>query len=1135
MAGIVSLGNQNNRPLIVNQQTTTGASASDIAYGVSWDGNQDAPTKNAIYDKLSTMPDGSGAANRLTLWADTDTLTSDSAFIYDSTKDAIGIQVTDPLAALHIASATGTTINNVVSGSATLIAETLPTAPSGSTTLIAEPGAGGGGTLSFTDQGSGGFSLNDTDIVDIRVTACLLSPTDGIYYRSGSSEVISNTVSSGTDTYDLSGTAGAVTISGETTWYGFEYQVNGGGYTQLGIQSSNSYNFGGTASFSTTAWPTYYQNVPDTGPTAFTDGSASAQDIGSGAFSEVSGNILMEVDSVKTINSVDYVSGSPTGGNFDDTGLGTYNPEVAWTDNGDATNGIARVSQDGGSTWIYQYTGSSTSPYKFTSTSNDSNAEARWGQTYTPSSVVHNFAPYGTNTSPSSNLVYSSVGSTYSATLPADSVKYIVKHALTGGSSPYKILAPQASPAYGTTVSSSPYYDIGYTSWVTGVTVTPTSYGFSGTAQNRDYRVYSSASGIFSVTPLTLSTVSGSGSKYVSLSWSLPVGVTTVKILRQVNGGGYTVSKTVTGTSATDDSTDTSWSGNTTITPTSIVPLGIRIDKALSTITDNGQLSLVDVTGGSGICYQKISFGTATSSTAIPAYQAHITVASNTGYMDLVTGRIQINPSLGGATPNVILGDTNIINNASSSTIHFNVKGKNDSGLINTRSDYDTVFFGQTGGSDPSATVQIQPARSSDTALILRGHSSMTATTTMFRTITSAGSNGAEITLEGHIWAAQGSDANPGLSFRADADCGLRNVTTNTVSMVTGGTERTRWTSTGLSIGTGTGATARLTIAAGGTGANTAPIKFISGSLNATPEIGAVEFLTNKWYGVITTSTQRREFIMAPASLTSGRVPYADSIGGLQDVAGFTYSINRLSPTYITLGAGTATAGTCPLVMTSGTLLGTAIAGGIEFLTDKWYATITTGAARKELTLNDAALTSGRVPIVTTNGRLTDDSDLTFAADTLTCTKFAGALNGTVGATTPSSGVFTSLQADTITNDTGLAAGTYTPTLTGVANVSSTTSRQATYMRVGNTVTVAGQFDLTPTAVGLVSVAISLPVASNFSTAYQAGGVGHVTGALTGRGGAIEADSTNDRVQLDYYDDAGSADTVGYTFTYEVI
>lgn len=73
------------------------------------------------------------------------------------------------------------------------------------------------------------------------------------------------------------------------------------------------------------------------------------------------------------------------------------------------------------------------------------------------------------------------------------------------------------------------------------------------------------------------------------------------------------------------------------------------------------------------------------------------------------------------------------------------------------------------------------------------------------------------------------------------------------------------------------------------------------------------------------------------------------------------------------LKAGSATAGTAPIKLTSGTLLGTAEAGALEFLTDDYFATITTGAARKGFVLDDGArLTSGKIPVATTNGRLID-------------------------------------------------------------------------------------------------------------------------------------------------------------------
>jgi len=82
----------------------------------------------------------------------------------------------------------------------------------------------------------------------------------------------------------------------------------------------------------------------------------------------------------------------------------------------------------------------------------------------------------------------------------------------------------------------------------------------------------------------------------------------------------------------------------------------------------------------------------------------------------------------------------------------------------------------------------------------------------------------------------------------------------------------------------------------------------------------------------------------------------------------------------LTLPAGSTTAGTSPLKFTSGNLLSTAEAGAIEFLTDDYYATITTQPnSRKGIVLNNGTnLVSGRVPFATTNGRLTDSNVMTF-------------------------------------------------------------------------------------------------------------------------------------------------------------
>lgn len=126
--------------------------------------------------------------------------------------------------------------------------------------------------------------------------------------------------------------------------------------------------------------------------------------------------------------------------------------------------------------------------------------------------------------------------------------------------------------------------------------------------------------------------------------------------------------------------------------------------------------------------------------------------------------------------------------------------------------------------------------------------------------------------------------------------------------------------------------------------------------------------------------------------LNIGNLIFGTGLDGI----GTTISTGRIgigttSPTAtIHLKAGTATASTAPLKFTSGTLLTVPEAGAIEFLTDDFYGTITTGAARKKFVLDDGtALTSGRVPFATTNGRMTDDADMTFSGDTLTVTKLS--------------------------------------------------------------------------------------------------------------------------------------------------
>ena len=67
-----------------------------------------------------------------------------------------------------------------------------------------------------------------------------------------------------------------------------------------------------------------------------------------------------------------------------------------------------------------------------------------------------------------------------------------------------------------------------------------------------------------------------------------------------------------------------------------------------------------------------------------------------------------------------------------------------------------------------------------------------------------------------------------------------------------------------------TGATALLHLCSGST--TNAPLKFNSGSLLSSPQVGAVEFLTDAWYGTITTGTARKTFAFLESPQFTGNV-----------------------------------------------------------------------------------------------------------------------------------------------------------------------------------------------------------------------------------------------------------------------
>jgi len=125
--------------------------------------------------------------------------------------------------------------------------------------------------------------------------------------------------------------------------------------------------------------------------------------------------------------------------------------------------------------------------------------------------------------------------------------------------------------------------------------------------------------------------------------------------------------------------------------------------------------------------------------------------------------------------------------------------------------------------------------------------------------------------------------------------------------------------------------------------------------------------------------------------------------------------------------------------------------------------------------ITDTGLTSGRVTYAGTGGLLQDAAAFTFDGTILSATRFAGALNGTVGATTASTGAFTTVSvtgAITSTLVTGTAPLVVAST-TNVANLNASSLSGATFAApgsIGSTTAGSGAFT-TLSATGVTTLA----------------------------------------------------------------
>lgn len=116
-----------------------------------------------------------------------------------------------------------------------------------------------------------------------------------------------------------------------------------------------------------------------------------------------------------------------------------------------------------------------------------------------------------------------------------------------------------------------------------------------------------------------------------------------------------------------------------------------------------------------------------------------------------------------------------------------------------------------------------------------------------------------------------------------------------------------------------------------------------------------------------------------------------------------------------------------------------------------------------------------------------------------------------------------------------IVVGTWTPTLTSIANVDSTTAFLCSYARIGAAVICWGPVAVDPTAATntATSIGISLPIASNLSTGRELAGT--AAAATAHRAARVIGDATADTAILAFASESTASITFTFIFGYLII
>lgn len=116
-------------------------------------------------------------------------------------------------------------------------------------------------------------------------------------------------------------------------------------------------------------------------------------------------------------------------------------------------------------------------------------------------------------------------------------------------------------------------------------------------------------------------------------------------------------------------------------------------------------------------------------------------------------------------------------------------------------------------------------------------------------------------------------------------------------------------------------------------------------------------------------------------------------------------------------------------------------------------------------------------------------------------------------------------------------SGLYTPTLTNLTNIDTSSASPWRWTKIGNVMTVSGRMAVDPTAAGALELKASLPIESYLPATHSLSGIAGPVYAVADDAGFIEADTVNRLAVIQMIATATTviATTVQFTYTLDPV